>query len=387
MIRLFVGLLATVGARAQQSHPIESLKVDPAYRIELWAKVPGARSLAMAGDGTLFVGTGGFSNPLDKVYRIKDWNRDGKIGDDEVETLIKGLNNPNGVAVRGDDLYVAEISRVTKFSSVLNAPRDVPIAKSAGHVLPQRFPGDTHHGWKFIRFAPAPNDRWLYVPVGAPCNICKSRPEYAAIHRIDVAGTKRETVAKGVRNTVGFDFHPSTGRLWFTDNGRDQLGDDKPPDELNEVTRMGEHFGYPYCHGRGIIDPDESFDSAVRDCARTTPAKVELGAHVAALGMRFYDGMIVIAEHGSWNRSRKSGYRVMAVTENGRGVYKPIVTGWLNDEGQRAWGRPVDVERTADGNLLISDDGIRGTDNTGAIYLLSKKRKSKGLTVSKPDTF
>lgn len=359
---------------SSSTHPIDQLQVDPAFKIKLWAKVPGARSLAMAGDGTLFVGTGGFSNPLDKVYRIKDWNRDGSIGSDEVETLISGLNNPNGIALRGSDLYVAEISQVIMFSNVLNAARNVQIPRSSGRALPQRFPTETHHGWKFIRFAPAPNDHWLYVPVGAPCNICKPpRPEFAAIHRIDVTGTARETVALGVRNTVGFDFHPRTGNLWFTDNGRDALGDERPPDELNEVSRAGEHFGYPYCHGRGIVDPEIRFDNVIRSCEQTTAAKVELGPHVAALGMRFYKDLVVIAEHGSWNRSRKLGYRVMQVTANGTGSYKPLVSGWLNDATQKAWGRPVDVERTPDGNLLISDDGISGTGNTGAIYHLSPR--------------
>jgi glucose/arabinose dehydrogenase len=360
---------------SSSTHPVEALTVDPAYKIKLWAKVPGARSLAMAGDGTLFVATGGFSNPLDKIYRIRDWNRDGAIGNDEIETLISGLNNPNGIALKGNDLYVAEISQILLFSNVLNAARNTPILKSAARVLPQRFPNDRHHGWKFIRFAPAPDDNWLYVPVGAPCNICKSPPVYSAIHRIDVTGSTQETVAKGVRNTVGFDFHPRTKNLWFTDNGRDELGNDTPPDELNEVTTKGEHFGYPYCHGRGIVDPSIGFDSAIRSCAQTTPAKVELGPHVAALGMRFYKDQIVIAEHGSWNRSRKSGYRVMWVTLPGTGApqYKPLVTGWLNESTQKAWGRPVDVELTRDGGLLISDDGISGTGNTGAVYLLSPR--------------
>lgn len=365
-------------------YPLDKLVLPPGFKISLYARVPGARSMAQGNDGTLYVGTGGFANALDRVYRIRDWNGNGTIASDEVEILISGLNNPNGIAFRRGSLYVGEIDRILVFDNVGTAPRGRRIPRAEGRELPQRFPSDRHHGWKFIRFAPPPNDHLLYVPVGAPCNICKPpEPAYSAIHRISVEGPLMETVAYGVRNTVGFDFHPVTGNLWFTDNGRDSLGDDRPPDELNELTRIGEHFGYPYCHGRGIIDPSIDFDATVRSCSETTAPRAELGAHVAALGMRFYRGtrfppeyrnQIFIAEHGSWNRSRKNGYRVTLVTvENGTTVYRPFITGWLDEATQKVWGRPVDIEELADGSLLVSDDGVAGTPLNGAIYRVQRE--------------
>lgn len=365
--------------RKLENDPVSQLKLPPGFRISLFAKVPGARSIARAPDGTLFIGSGAFSNPYDRVYRIKDWNQNGKIDEAEVEILIDGLNNPNGVAVRGTTLFVAEIDGVLAFDKVLQLKRGSRLTRKQARKLPYTFPDEDHHGWKFIRFAPPPNDRWLYVPVGAPCNICKPpSPEFSAIHRIDVDGRTKETVAKGVRNTVGFDFHPTTGNLWFTDNGRDSLGDDRPPDELNEVTAVGQHFGYPYCHGSGMVDPKIRFDEVVGKCSATQATRANLGAHVAALGMRFYRGSkfpksyqdrIFIAEHGSWNRTRKSGYRVTTVKMVGdRAVYEPFVTGWLNEQTQKAWGRPVDIESMPDGSLLVSDDGLANSPNTGALY-------------------
>ncbi len=222
------------------------------------------------------------------------------------------------------------------------------------------FPGEASHGWKFIAFGP---DGKLYVPVGAPCNACDPGDErFAALHRMNPDGTELEIYARGIRNTVGFDWHPETGELWFTDNGRDWLGDDAPPDELNRAPEAGMHFGFPYCHGTGIPDPEFG---AGRSCAEFTPPEQELGPHVAALGMRFYDGgqfpeeyanRIFIAEHGSWNRLEPIGYRVTMVTlENGTPVsYEPFAEGWL--QGRNAWGRPVDLEVAGDGSLLVSDD-------------------------------
>jgi glucose/arabinose dehydrogenase len=233
-------------------------------------------------------------------------------------------------------------------------------------VVADRLPKETHHGWKFIAFGP---DGWLYVPVGAPCNVCEPDPErYAAILRMRPDGSQLQTYARGVRNSVGFDWHPDTHELWFTDNGRDMLGDDVPPDELNRAPRPGLHFGYPYCHGGTVADPEYGKKHA---CSDFTPPAQALGAHVAALGMRFYTGtqfppeyrgQIFIAEHGSWNRSEPSGYRVMLVKLDGnRAVsYTPFVSGWL--QGRQAWGRPSDVLVLPDGSLLISDD------YAGAIY-------------------
>jgi glucose/arabinose dehydrogenase len=231
-----------------------------------------------------------------------------------------------------------------------------------------KLPRDLHHGWKFIRFGP---DGRLYVPVGAPCNICEPGEPYASILRFSVAGDTWEVFARGVRNSVGFDWDPKTKELWFTDNGRDRLGDDLPPDELNHAPRKGMHFGYPYCHGKSISDPEYGIG---KNCRSFTPPAMELGPHVASLGMRFYTGKmfppkyrgrVFIAEHGSWNRSEPIGYRVRMVrVEKGGAVsYEDFATGWL--KGGTAWGRPVDIQIMPDGAILVSDDFV------GAIYRIS----------------
>ena len=266
------------------------------------------------------------------------------------------------MAFRDGDLYVSAVSRILRIAGI-EARLDEP---PRPEVVSSAYPGDPHHGWKFIAFGP---DGRLYVPVGAPCNICEPDPDrYANITALDVASGKIEVVARGVRNTVGFDWHPQSGELWFTDNGRDWLGDDAPPDELNRLVRPGQHFGYPYCHGGMIADPE--FGRA-RRCAEFVPPVQKLGAHVASLGVRFYTGTqfperyrnaVFIAEHGSWNRSSKTGYRVSMVRlQDGRAVsYEPFVSGWL--QGDSAWGRPADVLAMPDGSLLVSDD------HAGAIY-------------------
>jgi len=350
---------------------IKSLHVPPGYQISLLAPVPGARSLTHAEDGTVFVGSGAFSNPYKRVYRLKDWNKNGAIDKDEVEILIDGLNNPNGVAYRKGSLYVAEINRILVFKNISQLPQGKKLDIKDAAILPQKFPSDTHHGWKFIRFAPTPNDKWLYVPVGAPCNICEVKEPYAALHRINVEGTESEEIANGIRNTVGFDFNPATGNLWFTDNGRDNLGDDVPGDELNEVTATGQNFGFPYCHQGTIADPEFNKDGAKVDCKKTKAPATILAAHAAALGMRFWNKEIVIAEHGSWNRSKKNGYKVSTV-KNGK--YQDFITGWLDQKTQKNWGRPVDVDVQADGSLLVSDDGMSDTPTTGAIYKVQKTK-------------
>jgi glucose/arabinose dehydrogenase len=282
-----------------------------------------------------------------------------------VLTLASGLNTPNGVAFRGGALYVAEIGRVLRFDGIESRLGNPPPPV----VVSDRFPGDTHHGWKFIRFGP---DGLLYVPVGAPCNICEPDPaRYAAIFRMKPDGSGLERYASGVRNTVGFDWDPKTGELWFTDNGRDWLGNNAPPDELNHAPRPGMHFGYPYCHGKAWADPE--FGSK-RPCADFTPPAMELGPHVAALGMRFYTGTmfppayrnhIFIAEHGSWNRFPPIGYRISLVRlRDGKAVsYEPFAEGWLG--GLTAWGRPVDLLVMPDGALLVSDD------KAGAVYRIT----------------
>jgi len=236
-------------------------------------------------------------------------------------------------------------------------------------VVSDAFPSDRHHGWKFIRFGP---DGWLYVPVGAPCNVCeRPDPRYASIMRMRPDGSGLEVFASGVRNTVGFDWHPTTGELWFTDNGRDMLGDELPPDELNRAPAKGMSFGFPYCHGGFVIDPELGKGHT---CAEFAAPAAKLGPHVAALGMRFYTGtafpakyrgQIFVAEHGSWNRSEKIGYRVRLLRLEGGSVAadEPFAEGWLS--GGRVWGRPVDVEVMPDGALLVSDD------YAGAVYRIT----------------
>jgi len=282
--------------------------------------------------------------------------------------VASDLREPAGVAFRNGALYVSAVSRILRYDDIerrLDRPPQPVVVSDA-------FPTDGHHGRKFIAFGP---DGKLYVPVGAPCNVCAPDPErYAQISRMNADGSGREIVARGVRNSVGFAWHPVTGDLWFTDNGRDNLGDDIPPDELNHLTRSGQDFGFPYCHAGTIPDPE--FGSR-RACSEFVPPAQPLGPHVAALGLRFYTGsqfppayrnQVFIAEHGSWNRSRKIGYRISLVRLDAAGKalsYEPFAEGWLDAASQNAWGRPADVLVAADGSLLVSDD------TAGAIYRIS----------------
>jgi len=339
--------------------PLDRIRLPQGFRIELYAyPVPSARSLTLGDAGTVFVGT-----REDRVYALRD--QDGDHRAEDVLVVAQGLNSPNGVAVKDGDLYVAEISRVLRFDDILGHLPTPP----APVLVSDAFPRDAHHGWKFIAFGP---DGKLYVPVGAPCNVClRDDPRYAAIHRMNADGTGRELYASGVRNTVGFDWHPVTHELWFTDNGRDYLGDNAPPDELNRVSAPGLHFGFPFCQGGDISDPEFGEN---HPCSDYVPPVQKLGPHVASLGMRFYSGtmfpetyrgQIIIAEHGSWNRSTRIGYRLMLVRLEGNKAlsYEPFAEGWLSNGS--VWGRPVDVLVMPDGALLVSDD------YAGAVYRIS----------------
>jgi len=314
--------------------------------------------MAMSENGTLFVGSRGAGN----VYAIPDADGDGR--GDAVITIASGLSSPNGVALRNGSLYIAEIHRVIRIDHI-EANLQNPTAPV---VVNDQFPTETHHGWKFIAFGP---DGKLYVPVGMPCNVCNPEDErFGTIMRMNPDGSELEIYARGIRNTVGFDWHPETGELWFTDNGADWMGDNIPPDELNRAPQAGMHFGFPFCHAS---IPDAEFGEG-HSCDEFTAPEQELGPHVAALGMRFYNGtmfpeeyqnQIFIAEHGSWNRLTPIGYRVTLVRlENGTPAsYEPFAEGWL--QGREAWGRPVDVEIAPDGALLVSDD------NANAIYRIT----------------
>jgi glucose/arabinose dehydrogenase len=357
---LCVLMIGSAGACAR-SLPLNTIKLPPGFQISVFAdNVPNARQMALSPGGVLFVG----SREAGKVHAIVDHNRDGKA--DKVYTIASGLTMPSGVAFRGGSLYVAEVSRVLRFDDI-----EAKLAKPPRPVIVNdRFPSDRHHGWKFIAFGP---DGLLYVPVGAPCNICEPDfHRYANIMRMQADGSALEVFAKGIRNSVGFDWHPETRELWFTSNGGDDLGDNVPPDELNRSPKKGMHFGYPYCHG-GFI-PDPKFGNKHK-CSEFIAPEVKLGPHVAALGMRFYRGgmfpaeyknRIFIAEHGSWNRSDKVGYRVTTVVP-GSGRYEVFAEGWL--QGEQAWGRPADVLTLPDGSLLVADD------RAGAIYRITYKAR------------
>ena len=360
---LLCGIFLSAYAAEGADMPLKDIKLPSGFEIGIYASnLPNARSLTLSPKGTLFVG----SLTEGKVYAVV-----GQAGETEAKkifTIAQGLNMPNGVAFRNGALYVAEVNRVLRYDDVESRLASPPKAV----IVNDQFPRDRHHGWKFMAFGP---DGLLYVPVGAPCNICEpDGNRYALISRMKADGSAMEVFARGIRNTVGFDWHPVTKELWFTDNGGDNLGDDVPPDELNHVPKPGLNFGYPYCHGGDI--PDPQFGKK-HPCSEFTPPAQKLGPHVAALGMRFYTGsmfpaeyrnQIFIAEHGSWNRSTPIGYRITVVQlENGRAVsYKPFAEGWL--QRGRAWGRPVDVLVMPDGALLVSDD------QAGAIYRIRYKK-------------
>ncbi len=347
-------LAGTLPASGTADENLGSITLPPGFSVEIWANnVDNARSMTISPSGTVFIGT----RSSDRVYAIPPDTRKPIV-------IAQGLDSPNGVAFRGGDLFIAEISRVIRLPGIENSLHQPPTPI----VVNDGFPDDRSHGWKFIRFGP---DGLLYVPVGMPCNICeRDDPRYGTIMRMKPDGSGLEIYASGIRNTVGFDWHPGTRELWFTENGRDWLGDDLPPDELNRAPRKGMNFGFPYFFGNSVPDPE--FTGA--DPSGVTPSARDLGAHVAALGMRFYNGSlfpekyrggIFIAEHGSWNRSVPAGYRIMfvALRDSLPVSYEVFAEGWL--QGSIAWGRPVDVLVMPDGSLLVSDD------KAGVVYRIS----------------
>ena len=361
------GLAVATGSVAlAQNPPLDRITLPAGFSIAVYAPdVPNARSMARSPAGTLFVSTRQAGN----VYAVLDRDQDFRA--DEVVTVATGLNMPNGVAFRDGALYVAEVNRILRYDGIEGRLQNPPEAV----VVDEAFPTERSHGWKFIRFGP---DGKLYVPVGAPCNICDRTGEdqrFGTITRMNPDGSGQEVFAHGVRNSVGFDWHPETGELWFTSNGRDRLGDTSPGDTLNYAPDLGMHFGFPFCHQGDIPDPEFG---AQRGCGEFTPPAQTLGPHVASLGMRFYTGamfpapyrnQIFIAEHGSWNRSPAAGhtgYRLTVVHLNGnRPVeYEVFAEGWLQNDNT-AWGRPVDVLVMPDGALLLADDGA------GVIYRIS----------------
>jgi glucose/arabinose dehydrogenase len=359
MMKLLLALALFTNSSFAEDPPIDRLKVADGFKIGVYASgIEDARSLTLGKDGIVYVGNRGG----DKVYAVlPDKNGDGKA--DAVKQIAEGLNSPNGVAYKNGDLYIAEISRIRVIRGV---EKKLDNKNNKTEIWGPEFPTETHHGWKFIAFGP---DGWLYVPVGAPCNVCDKDPNlFAAIHRVSPDGKKRELVAKGVRNTVGFDWNPDTKELWFTENGRDWMGDEIPPCELNVVKKMGAHYGFPHCHGDV---PDPEFGKG-KKCADYVAPEHKFPAHSAPLGMRFLrkntslKGKILAAEHGSWNRSTPIGYQVTLIDpKNGKAEAKPFISGFLR--GSSAWGRPVDIQELEDGSILVSDD------KAGAIYRVTAK--------------
>lgn len=338
---------------------LDKLLLPEGFKIQVFAsEVNNARSLALGSEGTIFVGTRAGS-----VYALQD--TDGDYVADQRFVVASGLDTPNGVAFRDGALYVAEISKIWRYDNIEQQLADPPTPV----LITDNLPEEGWHGWKYIAFGP---DGKLYVPVGAPCNICEREDErYASILRMNPDGSEMEVYAAGVRNSVGFSWHPQSGELWFTENGRDLMGDDVPNDELNRATKAGQHFGFPYCHAGEFADP--KFGSE-RNCSEFVPPVQQLSPHAAALGMKFYTdslfpeayrGNIFIAEHGSWNRSEPIGYQISRVVLEGNKAvkYAPFISGWLTETG--AWGRPVDVLQLQDGSMLISDD------QANAVYHLS----------------
>lgn len=330
---------------------LSHIKLPPGFVIDLYADgITNARAMCWGTHGTLFVG----SRDEGVVHALVDRDNDGRS--DEHHIVARGLQLPVGVAFKDGDLYVSAVDRILKLERI----EERLMAPPSPIVVTERFPDKTHHGWKFIAFGP---DGMLYVPVGAPCNVCLSEDSiYATITRMPTDGSTLEIVAHGVRNSVGFDWHPQTKQMWFTENGRDWLGDDSPDCELNRLATPGGHYGYPFCHAGTIADPEFG---AQRDCRDFIAPAALLGPHVAPLGARFYTGTafperyrnaLFIAEHGSWNRSTPIGYRVIVAfpQADGSATHEVFAEGWL--DGSRTTGRPVDVLPAPDGSLLVSDD-------------------------------
>ncbi|MDB5037674.1 MAG: sorbosone dehydrogenase family protein [Bacteriovoracaceae bacterium] len=344
LFRLFYGALF--------ADTLSSIQLPPGFSISIFAEgLDKPREMALGNKGTVFVGS-----MDDKVYALTfDPHSPQKAKEKYI--MAQNLNTPNGVAFVGEDLFIAEISQIDKLAAIesnLTHPTKLQIVNAT-------YPKDEQHGWKYIALGP---DGWLYIPIGAPCNVCKPKDPYATITRMKLDGSKKEIYARGIRNTVGFDWDPLTKQLWFTDNGRDMLGDNTPPDELNHAPKAGMNFGYPYCHGKSVSDPEFGKEHS---CSEFTPPAIELGPHVASLGMLFYQGkifpaeyqnQIFIAEHGSWNRTRPIGYRVSLVkldSKRNPTNYSVFASGWLSPD-EKVSGRPVALLMLPDGSLLVSDD-------------------------------
>ena len=343
--------------------PVAKIKLPAGFKAEVWAhRMPGARTIIQAPKGTYFVST----RNIGRVYAVLD--RDGKR---EVKTIIQGLNMPNGLAMKDGALYVFAVNKVLRYDGIEDKLDAVPQPVDLSDKF--QLPGDAQHGWKYVAWGP---DGKLYVPVGANCNVCEVSPAtHDHIRRYDPKDWSYEIIARGVRNTVGFDWHPVTKELWFTDNGRDWAGDNGPQDELNRLPKGkdGARFGFPYCHAMGITDPDIPIPNA---CDGVILPAALMGPHAAALGLKFYTGtmfpasyrnVMFIARHGSWNRTKKFGYDVVVARPlpNGKAKVEPFLSGWLDEAENQFHARPADIFLMQDGSLLVSDE------YNGAFYRIS----------------
>lgn len=362
---LSYSILSQALADASVQDVLKQLQVPSGFKVSVFAdNLANVRSLALAENGVVFAGSG----QEGKVYAVQDSNGDGVA--DKRYVIARDLYMPNGVAYKNGALYVAEVNRIIRFDRILDKLDQSP--KPA--IVNDQFPSDKHHGWKYLRFGP--DDR-LYTAVGAPCNVCKpEKPIYAALVSLKTDGSDMQIIGKGIRSVVGLDWQPGSGQLFFTDNGRDYLGDDSPADELNQWHSVNDHFGFPYCHGGDTPDPQFSSEGACKDFV---PPVWQFKAHVAPLGLRFYQGQqfpaeyknqLFVAQHGSWNRSVPQGYQISLVKfkKDKPSSEQVFINGWLTSDG-KVLGRPVDILEMTGGSLLISDDQL------GVIYRVSYQGK------------
>ena len=344
--------------------PIDKVKLPKGFTAEIWATgMPGGRAMARGESGKIYLGTRG----MGRVYEVTDQG-----GRRTTRVVVDKLTQPSGVAMKGGSLYVMAIDKVLRYDGIEKNPNVQPVDMTAKFELPP----EQHHNWKYIAFGP---DGKLYVPFGAPCNICEPPAQYAQIRRYNADGSGMEVIARGVRNTQGFTWHPKTGDLWFTDHGRDWMGDKGPEDELNRITKAGLNFGYPYCHAKGVLDAD--FKKA-DGCKGVTLPVTTMGPHAAVMGVIFYTGSMFpkeyqntmfVARKGSWNRTVKIGFDVVNVRPAADGKsakVKPFMTGFLEDpKTAKFWGRPAYLLQMPDGSVLVSDEQL------GAIYRISYAKK------------
>ena len=349
-------------ATAAGEIPLANYKLPPGFKAEVWATgLVGGRAMVRGDSGKVYVGTRG----IGRVYEVTDSG-----GQREVRVVVDKLTQPSGVAMRGGSLYVFAIDKVLRYDGIESRPTAQAVDMTAAFKLPP----EQHHNWKYVAFGP---DGKLYVPFGAPCNICTPGDEYAQIRRYNADGSGMEVVARGVRNTQGFDWHPETREMWFTDHGRDWMGDDTPEDELNRMPRAGLNFGFPHCHANGVPDKDIQKSDP---CGGVTLPVQTVGPHAAVMGMHFYTGSMFppeyrntmfVARKGSWNRTKKFGYDVITVKADADGKnpkMTPFMTGFLDSTTEAFSGRPTYFLQMPDGSLLVSDEQL------GAIYRISYAR-------------